>query len=625
MKVAIGASLFTKGNMQINSGQLCYPFSSSLFITMAKVKYSFLVFVVLTVLYGTAIGQAYPVKYITEDSLLVKKIGLATTFPNRFDANTYIAGLLPLLQGQGFVTASIDSLKIDSLEAHVVLFLGNQYKWGQIRTPETDAPLLEAVRFPSVRGAMDFASFTAWQKKILDHLEENGYPFGKTYLDSIRIDNNEVSALLKIERGPLYKIDSLQVFGDARVNYGFLQKYLEIPSGSIYNKRKLETVSKKLSELTYVEEEKPFDLSMLPTGSVLNLYLKAKRSSQINALVGFLPNSQQLSGERKLQLTVDANILLKNALGAGETIGFVWQQLQKSSPRLNLLYEQPYIFKSRFGASFSLDMYKRDSIFLNINMNLGVNYRLGEKQTATVFLQRRQSVVNGINAASIIQTKQLPQEADVSSINLGVGYDFHNTDYRFNPRKGNLFTITSSAGTKKLKKNNLILELKDPSNPAFKFESLYDTVKLKAYQFRVNMAGAQFLQLGKQTTMKFGANVGVYQSATFFRNELFQIGGNKLLRGFDEESQFVSQYGVGTVEFRLLTGLNANFFGFVDGGWGKYPLDKVQSHTYISTGAGLSFQPKAGLINVTWAVGKRDDTDFNLRQSKIHIGFVSFF
>jgi hemolysin activation/secretion protein len=111
----------------------------------------------------------------------------------------------------------------------------------------------------------------------------------------------------------------------------------------------------------------------------------------------------------------------------------------------------------------------------------------------------------------------------------------------------------------------------------------------------------------------------------FFRNELFQIGGNRLLRGFDEESQFVSQYGVGTVEFRLLTGLNSNFFTFIDGGWGKYPLDKVQSHTYFSTGAGLSFQTKAGLLNVTYAVGKRDDVEFNLRQSKIHIGFVSFF
>lgn len=289
------------------------------------------------------------------------------------------------------------------------------------------------------------------------------------------------------------------------------------------------------------------------------------------------------------------------------------------------MYEQPYIFNSPFGAIFSLDMYKRDSIFLNINMNLGANYRLGENQTASVFIQRRQSIVNGINAESIIQNKQLPQEGDVSSFNLGIGYDYNATDYRFNPRKGYQFAILTSAGTKKIKKNNLILELEDPSDPSFDFESLYDTVKLNAYQFRVNASGAKYLQLGKQTTLKLGVNAGIYQSPNYFRNELFQIGGNKLLRGFDEESQFVSQYAVGTVEFRLLTGLNSNFFAFVDGGWGKYPLETVQTHTYISTGAGLSFQPKAGLINVTYAVGMRDDTEFNLRQSKIHIGFVSFF
>lgn len=592
---------------------------------MAKVKYALIVWLLLTVLMNRAIAQTYAVRYISEDTSLVKKAGLVSSFANRFDANSYLAGLLPLLQGQGFLTASIDSLQIDSTQASVNLFFGEQYRWGQIKTRDSDASVLEAVRFPVMKGNMDFTTFRAWQKKILDHLEDTGHPFGKTYLDSIQINQNEVSALLKVETGPVYKVDSLQILGDAKVSSEFLQKYLDIQNGSTYNRKKLQEVSRKIAELAYVEEERPLNLQMLPTGSILNLYLKAKRSSQVNALVGFLPNSQQLSGERKLQLTVDANVLLKNALGNGETIGFMWQQLQQSSPRLNLLFEQPYIFRSPFGTTFSLDMYKRDSIFLNINMNLGVNYRLAEKQTATVFLQRRQSIVNGINANSIIATKQLPQEADVSSFNLGLGYEIAATDYRLNPRKGYQVSITSSAGTKKIKKNNLILELKDPFNPSFKFEQLYDTVRLKAYQFRVNLSGAQFLQLGKQTTLKLGANFGVYQSPNVFRNELFQIGGNRLLRGFDEESQFVSQYGIGTIEFRLLTGLNSNFFGFVDGGWGKYPLDKVQSHTYISTGAGLSFQPKAGLINVTMAVGKRDDTEFNFRQVKVHIGFVSFF
>src|SRR5215207_10173032 len=154
---------------------------------MAKLKYGFGLLLVLT-MWNSAIAQSYPVKYITEDSSQIDKIGLIKTFPNRFDANSYLAGLLPLLQGKGFATASIDSIRIDSAEARIVLFLGEQYKWSAVRTLEKDAPLLEAIRFPGMKGGMNFSTLNLWQKRILDHLEENGRPFGKTYLDSVRVN-----------------------------------------------------------------------------------------------------------------------------------------------------------------------------------------------------------------------------------------------------------------------------------------------------------------------------------------------------------------------------------------------------------------------------------------------------
>ena len=33
-------------------------------------------------------------------------------------------------------------------------------------------------------------------------------------------------------------------------------------------------------------------------------------------------------------------------LGAGETIGLNWQQLQVKSPRLNIIYQHPYLFNT---------------------------------------------------------------------------------------------------------------------------------------------------------------------------------------------------------------------------------------------------------------------------------------
>ena len=99
------------------------------------------------------------------------------------------------------------------------------------------------------------------------------------------------------------------------------------------------------------------------------------------------------------------------------------------------------------------------------------------------------------------------------------------------------------------------------------------------------------------------------------------------MRGFDEESIYATRYGIGTVEYRILTGTNSYFFGFVDGGWANTKYLQVNlSNTLISTGMGLLFETKFGLLNLSLAVGKREDVPFNLRQStKIHFGYINYF
>ena len=120
----------------------------------------------------------------------------------------------------------------------------------------------------------------------------------------------------------------------------------------------------------------------------------------------------------------------------------------------------------------------------------------------------------------IIQNKQLPEAADVSSTGVGIDYDFNNTDYRFNPKKGNSVRVITTVGTKSIKRNNEILDLKDPSDPTYDFARLYDSVKLKTYQFRFQTTAAKYFPLGKQSTLKAAINAGLFQSGSIFRNEL---------------------------------------------------------------------------------------------------------
>ena len=561
----------------------------------------------------------------------VTRLGIQTRFSSRFACTEYVNQLPGFLQSRGYVTASVDSLRIDSLSASLVLYLGEAYQWIRLDAASVDPLLLDAVgwRDRNFSGRpVDFGQLQQWKERLLNRLENTGYPFARIYLDSIGLDKDRVSAQLRVEKGPAYVIDSIRIYGNAKISNYYLQRYLDIPNGSLYNREKLLRVNQKMRELTYIEEEKPFDLSMLATGAVLNMYLKQKRSSQVNVLVGFLPNNDQLSS-RKLLLTGEANILLKNALGSGETIGLNWQQIQVRSPRLNLLFNYPYLFRSPLGVDFNFDILRKDSSFVNINLQFGTSYSLNATQTGKLFIQRFQTIVNagGINTQQILLTRRLPDIADLSSFNLGLDYELNKTDYRLNPRKGYELRLITTIGNKKLKKNAEITDLKDPADPGFDFNRLYDTLKLRTYQFRARLSAARYFPLpGNRSTVKAALNAGMFQSGNIFRNELFQIGGYRLLRGFDEESQYLSHFAIGTTEFRYLVGQNSYFYALLDGGWGKNNAPGVkQDYTYIGTGLGLALETKAGIFNLAWAVGKRNDTEFNLRQSKIHFGFVNYF
>jgi outer membrane protein assembly factor BamA len=598
-----------------------------------RLQISLLVFGLLCIIHGSAqIKYDLRLRGVDKDSAtIVSKTGIQTSFTSRSACEEYINRLPGYLQSKGYVTASIDSLNYETVFARMVLFAGELYLWAQLDVKYVEPSLLDAIGWRDKMFSntpMDFSQVHLVEEKMLNQLENNGYPFAKVYLDSLQLEGDKVSALLRLNKGPLYKIDSIRIYGNAKISNNYLQRYLDIQNGSIYNKEKLLRINKKMQELTYIEETQPFNLTMLGTGSVINLYLKQKKSSQVNILVGFLPNNDQLSA-KKLLLTGEANIFLKNALGSGETIGLNWQQIQVKSPRLSLLYQHPYFFNSPVGLDFSFDMFRKDSTFLNVNFQLGAQYMLNNNQSGKLFVQRIQTIVNqgGINGPLIIQSRRLPNVADVSSLNVGIDYEFNKTDYRLNPRKGYEFGLTTSVGSKKLKKNNQILELKDPNDPAFNFDKLYDTVKLKTYQLRVSVYGANYFPLGGQrNTIKTALHAGIFQSGNIFRNELFQLGGYKLLRGFDEESQYLSQYAIATVEYHYLVGQNSYFYVLADGGWGRNSGQQTKiNYTYFGTGLGLAFETKAGIFNLAWAVGKRNDTQFNLRQSKIHIGFLNYF
>ena len=561
-----------------------------------------------------------------DSSLLLQQFNLQSTFNNQEKLLAYVEKIPALLALKGYPVASVDSMVSTGSTTIIDLYLGDKYALVNLRTDSIEQAALNDIGFDQklfLKKPLDFTQLQLLQTRLLGYYEKTGYPFAAVYLDSISISDDRVSATLKADKSVLYHVDSIRVIGKVNLRKKFLEHYLGIPGGSIYNRNVLNLVDKRISELTYVSQVQPSDITMLGNGSVLNLYLATRPSSQVNFLVGFLPGSGE---DNKLQLTGDVNLDLKNLLGGGESILLKWQQLQKKSPRLNLGFNQPYIFNSAFGLDFLFDLFKKDSSFLQVNAHLGLQYAFSALKSGTFFLQFQNTslLTGGIDTISVKTLKRLPDNIDVKAVNAGLSYNYIKTNYRLNPRQGNELSVTGSVGIRNIKRNNEITGIKDPS---FNYTSLYDSLKSRSYQLRFKMYGAHYFPFGKYTTLKTSVSGGAVFSPDIFRNELYQIGGYKLLRGFDEESIYASRYLVGSLEYRLLVNTNSYVFFFADGAvvQNQYEFVNVKNN-FISAGLGLLFETKLGLLNISFAVGKRDDVKFNLSQAtKLHFGYINYF
>ncbi|HSC39868.1 MAG TPA: hypothetical protein VLD19_18425, partial [Chitinophagaceae bacterium] len=246
----------------------------------------------LLLLFTTCMARAqYQLRLqpVDRDTLfLTQTLGIQTSFASRNACMYYIDKLPTQLQTKGYASASIDSLWMDSSFAVLKLFVGEAYKLAHIDTRTADKKALEQAGWNEknlFNKPFNSQQTRQLQERILEYYENNGYPFAKIQLDSFLIDKDQLSAHLKIDKGPFYKIDSIRLYGEGKINNLFMQRYLDIKNGSTYQKEKLKNINQRLLELPYLQQEQPWTMTMLGTGSVLNLYLKPKKSSQINVLL----------------------------------------------------------------------------------------------------------------------------------------------------------------------------------------------------------------------------------------------------------------------------------------------------------------------------------------------------
>lgn len=536
------------------------------------------------------------------------------TFNNEIELSTLKTELkdnLNQLHQDGYLMASIDSITADSSYYVVYYKLGKTFKWSTLSNQNIDEEILSKIGFRDKlynNKPFNQKQLGNLYKKVIIHYENNGYPFASIKLDSITIEENHLKAQLYIEKNKLYKIDSVLIEGDATISDQYIKNYIGIKDGDLYSEQALRKISNKLKELPFITEEQRWKMIFNEEESKLFLYLKKKQASRFDGVLGVLPDDET----GKLRLTGDVKLNLINSFRGGERISFNWRAIQENTQDLKFDVLYPFLFNTPFGLDYNFKLYKRDTTFIDVGNKIGVRYLLKGNNYFSVFFHNKSS--NLLSKANLAALTVLPSYADVSTQLYGIGIYNENLDYNLNPRKGYRVHFNGSLGNKKIKKNPEIDEL------------LYQSINLKTNIYNTELNAEFYLPITKRSIIKFGTKNGYTFNENLFDNELLRIGGLLTLRGFDEESIFASLYSIETLEYRFILEQNSYLFAFFDGAYYESDTyDDFVADRPFGFGAGMSFETKAGIFSISYAVGKQFDNPILFRSAKIHFGFVNFF
>src|SRR5690606_13448710 len=114
-----------------------------------------------------------------------------------------------------------------------------------------------------------------------------------------------------------------------------------------------------------------------------------------------------------------------------------------------------------------------------------------------------------------------------------------------------------------------------------------------------------YLPLFARSALKAGVQLGgIFGKEPVYLNEQFRIGGNRIMRGYDEESLFATRYAVLTLEYRFIIGQNSYLFTFGDYGYIENITPTIQQFQRpLGVGAGITFETKVGIFGFSLALG----------------------
>jgi outer membrane protein assembly factor BamA len=556
----------------------------------------YLIFFFLTITVSSLSGQQLKLKINSEDqpdTRILDSLGYKTYFKNYNALEVEIKKVVDQLWRIGYIDTTVEAIskRNDSLyEAQ--LFMGKRLSEIRINyTSEFDTELLQGLGVNIEFGFFDLKidRLENTLQKLNERIAEKGDPFSTIQLTNLKKTNTEIiTADLNIITNQKRRIDNIVVKGYDKFPKSFIKRYLKLQEGKPFNLREIQNNVQLLENLNFASKIKDPEVLFTTDSTTLYLYIEKVKTNNFDGFLGFGTNETT----NKLDFDGYLDLRLINNLNYGETLNLYYKSDEIDQQTFRVDIDLPYLFASPVGLELGLNIFRKDSTFLNARQKAKIHYQINA-------LQRIAAGIDFTNSTNLL-------DSDTSIIE----------DYR-----SNFYTINY---------RYIKPQFYDPLFPVnFHFdlslgfgqrETDTDTQSQNSFQLH----SYKIFNLNTRNSIFLRATGALLQSERYFDNELYRFGGINSIRGFEENSLVANLYGVVNTEYRYRLSSSLYVHSVFDAAYYENDLTKTKEKLF-GFGFGFGLLTNTGLFRLNYSSGKSENRAFRFADSKVHISLTATF
>jgi hypothetical protein len=533
------------------------------------------------------VAQDYTLKLASEnniENLFLSKIDFKKSHKDSISIFNELNRINELVKSNGYFLSAIDSIVLQQ-KKYVAFFKMNE-KVDSVILKQKNFPeiILKKFNFKQNIIKLPIEELESFLTKISETFESKGSSFSRIKLKNFSIRDKTLVTEIDFNASQERKIDKIIFKGYDNFPNSFTKNYFNINRETFFNKRKLNEISKLSQNLSFVSEIKAPETLFTTDSTFVYVYLKKSKGSSFDGLINF---SSQENGT--LQFNGYLDLKLRNVLNTGESFKLLWNNFGKERQEFSVSMKIPYIFNSKVSPELNFSIYKQDSTFLNTTFNSKLQYQV--RSNANLFLSFTLE-----NSESLTNIASTNIETFASSF-LGFGYEYIVTQN--DVFRNNFFFLNINPSFGKRKSNDNTLN-----------------------QIKLTSTVSYLWSLNKKSSIYLKNKTGLLNSEAYLENELFRIGGNNSIRGFNDQSIFVKDYIVQNIEYRYLISNDSYIYSITD-----LALAATTNNTekLIGVGVGYLFNTNNSQINISTTIGTDSNNPINIKNTQLFVNWINFF